>query len=43
MGKNGKKVLKETLEKWEIQYTEIKSLTNADSFLLNIKKFKKLN
>ena len=43
MGKSGKKILKETLTKWEIEYTEKKSITNNDSFLLNIKKFKRLN
>ena len=41
MGKNGKKVLENSKKNWELEYTEKKSLTNEDSFLLNIKKIKK--
>ena len=41
MGKNGKKVLKETLQHWDLDYEEKKSFTNEDSFILNIKKIKK--
>ena len=41
MGKNGKIVLKNTLKDWDFEYTEKKSLTNKDSFLLNIKNIKK--
>ena len=41
MGKNGKKVLENSLKDWNLDYTEKKSLTNTDSFLLNIKKIKK--
>ena len=41
MGKNGKKVLKETLQHWDLDYEEKKSLTSEDSFILNIKKIKK--
>ena len=41
MGKNGKKILENTLKEWDLDYTEKKSLTNTDSFLLNIKKIKK--
>ena len=41
MGKNGKKVFENSLEEWDLEYTEKKSLTNEDSFLLNIKKIKK--
>ena len=41
MGKNGKQVLKDTLNKWDLEYTEKKSLTSVDSFLLNIKNIKK--
>ena len=41
MGKSGKKILNEVLEKWDLEYVEKKSLTNKDSFLLNIKKFQK--
>ena len=41
MGKNGKKVFENSLRKWDLEYTEKKSLTNEDSFLLNIKNIKK--
>ena len=41
MGANGKKILKETLNDWDLEFSEKKSLTNKDSFLLNIKKIKK--
>ena len=41
MGETGKKVFENTLKDWEIEYTEKKSLTNKDSFLLNIRKIKK--
>ena len=41
MGKNGKKIFENTLNEWDLEYVEKKSLTNEDSFLLNIKKIKK--
>ena len=41
MGKNGKKVFENALKNWDLEYTQKKSLTNKDSFLLNIKKIKK--
>ena len=41
MGKNGKQILKETLLDWDFDYTEKKSVTSNDSFLLNIKNIKK--
>ena len=41
MGKNGKKVFENSLKDWDLEYTEKKSLTSNDSFLLNIKKIKK--
>ncbi len=41
MGSSGRKVLNETLKEWDLDYEEKKSLTNADSFILNIKKIKK--
>jgi 16S rRNA (guanine527-N7)-methyltransferase len=41
MGKNGKKILEKSLKDWDLEYIEKKSLTNQDSFLLNIKKMKK--
>jgi len=43
MGKNGKKVFENSLKNWDLEYTEKKSLTNEDSFLLNIKKIRKKN
>jgi 16S rRNA (guanine527-N7)-methyltransferase len=43
MGKNGKQILKETLLHWDFEYIEKKSVTNEDSFLLNIKNIKKKN
>ena len=41
MGRNGKKIFKNSLKNWDLEYIEKKSLTNEDSFLLNIKKIKK--
>ena len=41
MGSSGKKILTSALEEWDLDYEEKKSLTNKDSFLLNIKKIKK--
>ncbi|MBD1164291.1 class I SAM-dependent methyltransferase [Pelagibacterales bacterium SAG-MED13] len=41
MGNNGKKILSETLKDWDLDYDEKKSLTNNDSFILNIKKIRK--
>ena len=41
MGKNGKKIFENSLKEWDLEYVEKKSLTNEDSFLLNIKKIKK--
>ena len=43
MGKSGKKVFENSKKKWELEYKEKKSLTNKDSFLINIKKIKKKN
>ena len=43
MGKNGKEVFKKSLKDWDLEYTEKKSATSKDSFLLNIKKIKKKN
>ncbi len=43
MGKNGKKIFENALKDWDLEYVEKKSLTNEDSFLLNIKKIKKKN
>ena len=41
MGKSGKKIFENLKHDWQLEYTEKKSLTNEDSFLLNIKKIKK--
>ncbi len=41
MGKNGKKILNDSLKDWDFEYKEKKSLTSEDSFLLNIKNIKK--
>ena len=41
MGKNGKKVLEETLINWDFDFEKKKSITSEDSFLLNIKNIKK--
>ena len=42
VGRNGKKVFKNSLKDWDLDYTERKSLTCKDSFLLNIKKIRKI-
>ena len=41
MGSSGRKILNDSLEVWDMDYEEKKSLTNNDSFILNIKKIKK--
>jgi 16S rRNA (guanine527-N7)-methyltransferase len=43
MGKSGKKIFEESKNDWALEYIERKSLTNEDSFLLNIKKISKKN
>ena len=43
MGKNGKKIFENSKDDWSLEYIEKKSLTNDDSFLLNIKKKSKKN
>ena len=43
MGKSGKKVFENSKKKWDLEYSEKKSLTNEESFLINIKKIKKKN
>ena len=43
MGKSGRKILSETLKIWDLDYKEKKSITSADSFIINIKKIKKKN
>jgi len=41
MGKSGEKILEETLKDWDFDFKKKKSITNEDSFLLNIKNIKK--
>ena len=41
MGKNGEKILEETLKSWDFDFEKKKSVTSVDSFLLNIKNIKK--
>ena len=41
MGSSGRKTLNNTLKEWDLDYEEKKSLTNDESFILNIKKIKK--
>jgi len=43
MGKSGKKIFEESKNDWDLEYIERKSLTNEESFLLNIKKISKNN
>ena len=43
MGKSGKKIFEKSINDWDLEYIEKKSLTNEDSFLLNIKKITKKN
>jgi len=43
MGKNGEKILEETLKYWDLDFEKKKSITSEDSFLLNIKNIKKKN
>ena len=41
MGSSGRRVLNHALSEWDLDYEEKKSLTNDDSFILNIKRIKK--
>ena len=41
MGSSGKKILNETLKEWDLDYEIKKSLTNDESFILNIQKIRK--
>jgi len=43
MGKEGKETLTKSLRNWDLEYVEKKSLTNKNSFILNIKKMIKKN
>ena len=41
MGRSGRKTLDNALQDWDLDFEEKKSLTNNESFILNIKKIKK--
>ena len=41
MGSSGKKILNETLKEWDLDYEVKKSVTNDESFILNIQKIRK--
>ena len=41
MGKNGKQLIEDAINKWEFEYKEIRSITSNDSFLVSIKNIKK--
>ncbi len=41
MGKSGRVIFQNTLKDWDLDYSEKKSLTNEESFLINVKKIKK--
>ena len=41
MGKSGRETFQNTLKNWELDYSEKKSLTSKESFLVNVKKIKK--
>ena len=41
MGNSGRQILNDVLQEWDLDYEEKKSLTNENSFILNIKKLKK--
>jgi 16S rRNA (guanine527-N7)-methyltransferase len=43
MGKSGRETLKNTLMEWDLEYTEKKSLTSTESFLINVKTIKRKN
>ena len=41
MGKSGREIFQKTLKDWDLEYSEKKSLTSDESFLVNVKKIKK--
>ena len=43
MGKNGEKILEESLKDWDFDFEKKNSITSKNSFLLNIKNIKKKN
>jgi len=42
MGKSGKQILTETMKKWSLDYQIKESITNRDSFILNIKNARRI-
>ncbi len=43
MGKSGREIFKNTLKDWDLEFSEKKSLTSKESFLINVKKIKRKN
>ena len=43
MGSNSRKIFENCKGEWNFEYTEKQSITNKDSFLLNVKKIRKKN
>ena len=41
MGTNGKQILDDSIKNWKFEYKKKRSITNKDSFLINIKNIKK--
>ena len=41
MGKNGERILEDSLQNWDFDFEKKESITSRDSFLLNIKNIKK--
>ena len=41
MGKSGREIFRNTLKEWDLDYSERKSITSKESFLVNVKKIKK--
>ena len=41
MGISGRQILNDTLKEWNLEYEEKKSITNDNSFILNITKIEK--
>ena len=41
MGKSGREIFQNTLKDWDLDYSEKKSITSKESFLVNVKKIKK--
>ena len=43
MGSNGREIFRNVLKDWDLDYEEKKSITNDNSFILNIKRIEKKN